>query len=86
MDDKLFMAVGGGRELDAFLHLAVRLQKSEDGQMVQIVIVLLNEGEELLLQDLHLLLFNRSLRSDKLLVLSLPAITDPMRLDSGNLR
>lgn len=80
------MAVGGGRELDAFLHLAVRLQKSEDGQMVQIVIVLLNEGEELLLQDLHLLLFNRSLRSDKLLVLSLPAITDPMRLDSGNLR
>ena len=80
------MAVGGGRELDAFLHLAVRLQKSEDGQMVQIVIVLLNEGEELLLQDLHLLLFNRGLRSDKLLVLSLPAITDPMRLDSGNLR
>ena len=80
------MAVGGGRELDALLHLAVGLQKSEDGQMVQIVIVLLNEGEELLLQDLHLLLFDLRLRSDKLLVLSLPAITDPMRLDSGNLR
>ena len=79
------MAVGGGRELDALLHLAVGLQKSEDGQMVQIVIVLLNKGEELLLQDLHLLLFDRGLRSDKLLVLCLPAIADPMGLDRGNL-
>ena len=43
------MAVCGGRELNALLHLAVGLQKCEDSQMVQIVIVLFNECEELLL-------------------------------------
>ena len=80
------MAVCGGRELNAFLHLAVGLQKCEDSQMVQIVIVLFNECEELLLQDLHLFLFDFSLCSEKLLVLSLPTISDPMRLYSGNLR
>ena len=52
------MATCTCRKLDALLHLAVRLEHREDGQVVQIIAILLDKVEELLLEDFYLLLLD----------------------------
>jgi len=65
VNNKLFVAARSRGELDTLLHLAVRLQKGENGQLIQVVVILLHEGKELLLQDLHLLLLDHDLLASK---------------------
>ena len=68
MNNKLLVTASCCSKLDAFLDLAVGLEHREDGQMVEIVVVSLDKGEEFFVKNLDLLLFDFILSSNHLLI------------------
>ena len=85
MNDEFFVGSCARCKLDALLDLAMRLQHGEDGELVQIIMVLLDKVEKLLLEDLDLLLLDQSLLAGILSIhLVFTALVDLEGTDSCN--
>ena len=80
------MATCTCRKLDALLHLAVRLEHREDGQVVQIIAILLDKVEELLLEDFYLLFLDQGLLASVLFVHPVVSFFDLVCTDGRDFR
>lgn len=79
------MATSARCKLNALLDFAMRLKHVEDGQMVQIVAVRLDEVEEFFFEDLDLLCLDNCLLAGILLIQLETLFLDAVGLDGCNL-